>query len=82
MYILVQSLLLCSFIEKIVLKKNESFFIGIFRTNLEKSTWHYHNNFEISFITEGSGKRLLVILSKNFNQVIWHLSVVIFHMYG
>lgn len=26
---------------------------------MEKSTWHYHNNFEISFITEGSGKRIV-----------------------
>jgi AraC-like DNA-binding protein len=45
--------------EKIVVKENESFFIGIFQDNLEKSTWHYHNNFEISFITEGSGKRIV-----------------------
>jgi AraC-like DNA-binding protein len=44
--------------EKIVVKDDESFFIGIFQDNLEKSTWHYHNNFEISFITEGSGKRI------------------------
>jgi AraC-like DNA-binding protein len=26
---------------------------------MEKCTWHYHNNFEISFITEGSGKRIV-----------------------
>ena len=45
--------------EKIIEKKDESFFIGIFQDNLEKSTWHYHNNFEISFITEGSGKRIV-----------------------
>lgn len=45
--------------EKILLKEDESFFIGIFQDNLEKSTWHYHNNFEISFITEGSGKRIV-----------------------
>lgn len=45
--------------EKIVPKEGESFFIGIFQDNLEKSTWHYHNNFEISFITEGSGKRIV-----------------------
>lgn len=45
--------------EKILLKEEESFFIGIFQDNLEKSTWHYHNNFEISFITEGSGKRIV-----------------------
>ncbi len=45
--------------EKISVKDDESFFIGIFQDNLEKSTWHYHNNFEISFITEGSGKRIV-----------------------
>ena len=45
--------------EKIILKEGESFFIGIFQDNLEKSTWHYHNNYEISFITEGSGKRIV-----------------------
>jgi AraC-like DNA-binding protein len=45
--------------EKLVVKDDESFFIGIFQDNLEKSTWHYHNNFEISFITEGSGKRIV-----------------------
>jgi AraC-like DNA-binding protein len=46
-------------LERIVVKEDESFFIGIFQDNLEKSTWHYHNNFEISFITEGSGKRIV-----------------------
>jgi AraC-like DNA-binding protein len=45
--------------EQIVLNEDESFFIGIFQDNLEKSTWHYHNNFEISFITEGTGKRIV-----------------------
>ncbi len=46
-------------LEKINVNDDESFFIGIFQDNLEKSTWHYHNNFEISFITEGSGKRIV-----------------------
>jgi AraC-like DNA-binding protein len=46
-------------LERIIVKDDESFFIGIFQDNLEKSTWHYHNNFEISFITEGSGKRIV-----------------------
>jgi len=45
--------------EQIILNDKESFFIGIFQDNLEKSTWHYHNNYEISFITEGSGKRIV-----------------------
>ena len=45
-------------LEKIKLE-NESFFIGIFQDNLDTCTWHYHNNYEISFITEGSGKRIV-----------------------
>ncbi len=45
--------------EQIVLNDKESFFIGIFQDNLEKSSWHYHNNFEISFITEGTGRRIV-----------------------
>ena len=45
--------------EKIGVKDDESFIIGIFQDNMEKSTWHYHNNFEISFILEGSGKRIV-----------------------
>lgn len=46
-------------LEKIRVREDESFSIGIFQDNLEKCTWHYHNNFEISFITEGSGKRIV-----------------------
>ncbi|MDP2335364.1 MAG: AraC family transcriptional regulator [Bacteroidota bacterium] len=45
--------------EKSIAREDESFFIGIFQDNLEKSNWHYHNNYEISFITEGSGKRIV-----------------------
>jgi AraC-like DNA-binding protein len=45
--------------EKIALQEGESFFIGIFQDNLEKSNWHYHNTYEISFITEGAGKRIV-----------------------
>lgn len=46
-------------LERISVNEDESFFIGIFQDNLEKSTWHYHNNYEISFITEGAGKRIV-----------------------
>jgi AraC-like DNA-binding protein len=45
--------------EKIVLKENATFSIGIFQDNLDKSSWHYHDNYEISFITEGTGKRIV-----------------------
>jgi AraC-like DNA-binding protein len=48
-----------AYFEKINVREDESFFIGIFQDNLEKSTWHYHNTFEISFITEGAGKRIV-----------------------
>ncbi len=45
--------------EELVPDDDESFYIGVFQDNIEKSTWHYHNNYEISFITEGSGKRIV-----------------------
>lgn len=45
--------------EKIKQQENTSFSIGIFQDNFEECTWHYHNNYEISFITEGSGKRIV-----------------------
>ena len=53
--------------EQIVLRDDESFFIGIFQDNLEKSTWHYHNNYEISFITEGTGKRIVADSIEEFH---------------
>lgn len=53
-------------LEQILLNVDESFFIGIFQDNLEKSTWHYHNNYEISFITEGSGKRIVADSIEDF----------------
>lgn len=45
--------------EKIVLQENATFSIGVFQDNLNKSAWHYHDNYEISFITEGTGKRIV-----------------------
>lgn len=45
--------------EKIKQHENSSFSIGIFQDNFDECTWHYHNNYEISFITEGSGKRIV-----------------------
>jgi len=46
-------------LEKVVVKNDESFSIGIFQDTLDKCTWHYHNTYEISFITEGAGKRIV-----------------------
>lgn len=54
-------------LENIVLEKGSSFYIGIFQDNLEKSTWHYHNKYEISFITEGSGKRIIADSIEEFH---------------
>jgi hypothetical protein len=68
--------------EKIVVKKDESFFIGIFQDNLEKSSWHYHNNYEISFKRKVRENGLWETLWKNFNRVTLHLSAQIFLMYG
>jgi len=55
-----------AYFEKINVRDDESFFIGIFQDNLEKSTWHYHNTFEISFITEGAGKRIVADSIEDF----------------
>jgi AraC-like DNA-binding protein/mannose-6-phosphate isomerase-like protein (cupin superfamily) len=52
--------------EKIILKENATFSIGIFQDNLDKSTWHYHDNYEISFITEGTGKRIVADSIEDF----------------
>lgn len=46
-------------LEKMTTTENESFFIGIFQDNFDENSWHYHNSFEISFITEGSGNRIV-----------------------
>lgn len=45
--------------ENVLKKSDTSFYIGIFQDDLEKSVWHYHNHYEISFITEGAGKRIV-----------------------
>jgi AraC-like DNA-binding protein len=46
---------------------DQSLTIGVFQDNLEKSTWHYHTHYEISFITEGSGKRIVADSIEEFS---------------
>jgi AraC-like DNA-binding protein len=45
--------------EQIRLNPEESFYIGVFQDHIHQSRWHYHQEFELSFITEGSGRRLV-----------------------
>jgi len=46
-------------LEQIKLNPDESFYIGVFQDHIDQSKWHYHQEFELSFITEGSGRRIV-----------------------
>jgi len=40
-------------------KAEESLRVGIYQDALSKSIWHFHDNYEISYITKGAGKRIV-----------------------
>jgi AraC-like DNA-binding protein len=45
---------------------NLSFITGIYQDDMVKSTWHYHDNYELSFVTKGAGKRIVADSIVNF----------------